>query len=237
MSVQTLSQRFYSDRKFDGTSRFYDWVREYARPEMRLLNLGAGPATKNPIRILKGQVAHVAGADVDDCVLANPELDEAVLIRDGKLPFADDSFDIAISDYVFEHVDNGRAFLKEAHRVMKPGASLFFRTPSIWHYVAIISAMTPHRVHSAMANYVRGNPKGAQEPWRTRYRLNSRARVRTLAREVGFTDAEFRMIEAEPSYLKFNAVLFLGGVAYERLVNSTDALAGLRANIFGRLTK
>ena len=45
------------------------------------------------------------------------------------------------------------------------------------------------------------------------------------------------MVEAEPSYLKFNPALFFGGMLYERAVNSTEAMAGLRANIFGRLTK
>ena len=39
------------------------------------------------------------------------------------------------------------------------------------------------------------------------------------------------------SYLKFNGLAFRLGVAYERLVNSTEMLAPLRANILGKLTK
>jgi hypothetical protein len=48
---------------------------------------------------------------------------------------------------------------------------------------------------------------------------------------------EFLMVEAEPSYLMFNTLAFLMGVAYERAVNRAEWLQGLRANIFGSLVK
>jgi hypothetical protein len=41
----------------------------------------------------------------------------------------------------------------------------------------------------------------------------------------------------EPSYLRFNALPFLLGIAYERAVNNVGVLSGLRSNIFGRLVK
>ena len=45
------------------------------------------------------------------------------------------------------------------------------------------------------------------------------------------------MFEADPSYLMFHAVPFALGLAYERMANSSDRLAPLRANIFGRLER
>jgi hypothetical protein len=45
------------------------------------------------------------------------------------------------------------------------------------------------------------------------------------------------MIETDPTYLRFTALLFLVGIAYERMVNSSDLFAAWRANIFGRLVK
>ena len=138
MTVEALHRRFYADAKYNGTQGFYDWVRQYTSPQARLLNLGAGPPTLSPIRVFKGEVAEVVGADVDRQVLANPELDSAVLIKDGRLPFADASFDLALSDYVLEHVEHPALFLSELHRVLKPGGHFFFRTPNSCHYVALV---------------------------------------------------------------------------------------------------
>jgi SAM-dependent methyltransferase len=170
-------------------------------------------------------------------VLANNELDRAFVIQDDRLPFTDASFDLAFSDYVLEHVERPVAFLAEVYRVLKPGCSFFFRTPNIYHYVALISRFTPHWFHTFIANRVRGLPDDAHEPWPTFYRLNSRGVICRAASRSGFRKINLLMVETEPSYLMFHALPFLAGVAYERLVNSHDAFSGLRANIFGQLTK
>lgn len=232
-----LISRFYGDPRHDGTRRFYDGVRSALTPQGRVLNLGAGPITGNPVRVLRGEVSWVAGADIDTCVLANTELDEAVLIIDGRLPFADAVFDLVLCDYVFEHVREPEPFLAEAARVLVPGGTLVFRTPNLFHYVALASALTPHTIHTRLANAVRRNPPGSQEPWRTCYRMNSVGRLRRLGQRAGFTRLEVEMVEAEPVYLRFFAPLYLLGVAYERLVNRFAPLAGFRANVFGRFTK
>jgi SAM-dependent methyltransferase len=240
MISEAFYRRFYGvpgDPKYDGTLAFYTSLRRLARPDSRVLNLGAGPATGTPVASLKGEVAELVGADIDPAVLANSELDAAVVIADGKLPFADASFDLAFSDYVLEHVERPQQFLAEVYRVLKPGAAFLFRTPNIFHYVALISRATPQWVHDRIANPVRGLPAGAHRPWPTFYRLNSRAAVRRAAQRAGFAKVEVRMVECQPSYLTFHAVPFLAGVAYERLVNSSEWLADLRSNIFGKLIK
>jgi hypothetical protein len=80
MISESLFKRFYSDPRFNGTERFFNTVRREARPDARLLNLGAGPATRKPTCSLKGEVAEVVGADIDPAVLTNDEVDSAVII-------------------------------------------------------------------------------------------------------------------------------------------------------------
>jgi SAM-dependent methyltransferase len=237
MISNALYDRFYRDGKYDGTLTFYSCIREHLNRASRVLNLGAGPATHSPRRILKGSVAHVVGADIDPIVLKNDELDEAVLIEDGKLALESDTFDLVFSDFVLEHVEKPHRFLAETLRVLKPGGTFLFRTPNRFHYVALVSALTPHSVHRRLANPARGLEEGAHEPWPTYYRMNSRGTLRRQARAAGFRSSEFRMIEAEPSYLMFHALPFLVGVGYERLVNSTKLLEGARCNILGKFTK
>lgn len=240
MISETLVSRFYGlpgDPRYNGTLAFYSMVRLHISRESTLLNLGAGPASHEATKTFKGEVGRVVGADIDPVVLANDELDEAFLIDDGKLPFKDNTFDLAFSDFVLEHVEQPLPFLRELHRVLKPGANYFFRTPNCYHYAALISRVTPHWFHELIANRVRAMPADAHAPWPTYYRLNTRRAVARAARIAGFKTVNLAMVECQPSYLMFHALPFLAGVAYERIVNSSEMLAGLRSNIFGQLVK
>jgi SAM-dependent methyltransferase len=237
MVSESLLRRFYPDDTRNGTVAFYSWVRQHVGPTTELLNLGAGPPTRTAIRIFKGEVARVVGADIDPIVLDNDELDDAVLIEDGLLPLPDQAFDAIVSDFTFEHVQDPAGFLAEAHRVLRPGGSFFFRTPNRRHYTATIARLTPHWFHILVANRARNLPSDTHEPWRTFYRMNSAEVLERAAAAAGFRDLELKMFEAEPSYLVFATVPFLAGVAYERIANRFDALARYRASIFGRLIR
>jgi SAM-dependent methyltransferase len=234
---QRLLKNWYPDDRKNGTKLFYSWVREHVAPNSTILNVGAGPASRNPVKTFRGEVARVVGIDIDPVVLTNEDLDEAFVSDGMALPFGDCSFDIVLSDYVFEHVEFPGPFLREIHRVLKPGGSLFFRTPNKFHYVSLIGRCTPHWFHSLVANRVRGMPSDAHEPYETHYRLNSTADIRGLAARAKFSQVDLRYVECEPSYLMFSTIPFLAGVLYERTVNHFNVLSGIRANIFGRLVR
>ena len=237
MISDRLLKHWYPDQQKNGTLLFYKWIREHVGANYVLLNIGAGPASRDPIKIMLGKVARIVGTDIDPIVLGNEELDEAYVTNGASLPFPDCTFDAVISDYVFEHVESPEPFLKEIRRVLKPGGSLFFRTPNSFHYVSLIARLTPHWFHTLAARRVRGLPSNAHEPYRTYYRLNSGKTIRRIAARALFSDVQLRYVECEPSYLMFAAIPFLAGVLYERTVNGLDVLYGLRANIFGRLIR
>ena len=104
MISEKLVKYWYPDEQKNGTLLFYSWVRQHIRQQQSMLNLGAGPASKNPLRTFRGEVARVVGADIDPIVLSNGELDESYVVDGARLPFEESSFDIALSDYVLEHV-------------------------------------------------------------------------------------------------------------------------------------
>src|SRR5262245_32962760 len=159
MISERLRRRWYPPSRPDLTVQFYQWIREALGPTVRLLNLGAGPPDRDPVRLLKGRCARVVGADIDPAVLGNDECDETVVIDELKpLPFDPASFDVVLSDYVMEHVRFPRLFLEEVFRVLKPGGSFFFRTPNRNHYVAQIAWWTPQWFHLLVANPSRGKP-------------------------------------------------------------------------------
>jgi hypothetical protein len=61
--------------------------------------------------------------------------------------------------------------------------------------------------------------------------------VRRNARRAGLEVESLEMVEKEPSYGMFARPLFLAFMAYERIVNASGRLAGLRANMFVVLRK
>lgn len=237
MIPDSVRKKYYGGPRYNGTKAFYDQVRGQIAPDSVVLNLGAGPATRSPVRTLRGEVAEVVGADIDPIVLDNPECDRAVLIENGTVPLPDAQFDLIYSDFVLEHVEKPSEFLAEVFRLLKDGGSFMFRTPNLYHYVALISRFTPHWFHKKVANKVRNLDDDAHEPWPTFYRLNSAAALRRHGRAAGFAAVNVSLHEFEPSYLYFARGPFYVGLAYERAVNATPLLEGLRVNILGRMTK
>jgi len=235
--LQGLRQRFYGGARWDGTASFYGWLRHHTTPECIVLNVGAGPASNNRTRCLRGEVKEVVGVDLDDAVLKNNELDKAVVINGARLPFDTDHFDLVWADFVMEHVEDPESLVREIRRVLKPGCPFFFRTPNGYHYVALAARGTPHWFHTLVANRVRGLPQDSHEPYETFYRFNTKKSITAVSRDVGFSSTEIRLVETEPSYLMFDPMGFFLGLAYERCVNRFASLDVLRSNIFGCLVK
>jgi hypothetical protein len=76
-----------------------------------------------------------------------------------------------------------------------------------------------------------------EDTFPTFYRLNSRAALTREFTAAGFVPAGFEHIEVRPNYLTGSAVTFAMGVAYERVVNASEALSALRVNIIGTFRK
>lgn len=191
---------------------FYSFVRAaYHRHEIRdVLDFGAGrnryvqdfdPAINSPyvreLRDLRFGGATVTAADVDPDVRSHPTSERQVVLDPARpLPFPDAAFDLIVSDYVFEHVQDPAALGRELQRVMRPGALLFARTPNKWGYVKLFSALVPNRLHHAVLKRVSPQRK-ERDTFPTYYRLNSERDVRRH-----FPDCEVATIRGswEPAY-------------------------------------
>src|SRR5438552_2448126 len=150
---------------------------------------------------MRGRFKRLIGVDPDPAILTNKDLDEAHVNDGVTLPFPNNSFDAVYSDWTLEHVARPKPFLREIERVLKPGSSFWARTTNRRHYVTVISAHTPQWLHRLVANRVRAMADGAHEPWPTRYRMNTEARLHRLGSSAGFSSIEFHSLEPEPAYL------------------------------------
>jgi len=229
--------RFYNQERgwLDGTAEFHALCKNVCTPPCQLLEVGAGPS--NGTSRFLATLGELHGLDPDPDVKRNDALTTSSVLHGDRFPYEDASFDHCISNYVVEHVADPVTHLREVARVLRPGGAYVFRTPNRYHYVAIISALTPHRVHRLLANRLRNLPGGSHDPYPTVYAMNSQSVIRSLAASTGFDVEALRLVEKEPSYAMSSRAMFLTLTAYERIVNSTPLLAGLRSNIFAVLRR
>jgi SAM-dependent methyltransferase len=229
--------RFYLARPgyVEGTLEFYRLCSEYCPPNSRILEIGAGPSNRTS-RFL-ATIGSVHGIDPDPDVLTNDALESATVMTSNGFPVGDTSFDCCVSDYVVEHVGNGSAHLKEVARVLRAGGVYVFRTVNRFHYVALIASVTPHRIHTLVANRARALPEDSHDPYPTAYAMNTLRAIESAASGAGLTIERIDWTEKEPAYGKFSRVAFLVMLLYERLVNSSSRFAWLRANLYVVLRK
>jgi len=228
--------RFYgSQRHVDGTTEFHAMCATHIPPRAEILEVGAGPS--NPTSRYLSSLGHLSGLDIDPAVRSNEYLAGAHVLETAAYPFADSSFDACVSNYVLEHIADPGDHFSEVRRILRPGGVYLFRTPNRHHYVSVVSRLTPHWFHKAVANRLRHLSEDAPRPYPTYYRLNSRREVQRAAALAGLRVRELRMVEKEPSYGMASRLLFVTFMLYERVVNSSPVYAAIRANIFGLLQR
>lgn len=231
---------FYPEARFggftdiDGTIAFYSRVRALLSAEFIALDIGCGRGAvaedpvsfRREIATLRGHCQRVIGIDVDPVGAMNPNVDEFRLIRDGRWPVEDASMDLAVADWVLEHLDDPPAFFAEAARVIKPGGYFCARTPNAWSYGAVASRLIPNHLHARILAWTKAT-RTEQDVFPTHYRCNTRGALSRFLRESGFADHVVYGYDPEPGYLAFSRITYALGMLHQRL-----APRAIRANLF-----
>jgi SAM-dependent methyltransferase len=127
-----------------------------------------------PWQDLRGEGRTVIGIDVEDTGKENPVIDEFRLIgSDGRWPLDDGSIDLAVSDFVLEHVAEPEAFVRELARTLKPGGMFLARTISRTSPLSAVARIVPNHHHAdAVAHLQPG--REAHDVFPTSYKMNTR---------------------------------------------------------------
>jgi ubiquinone/menaquinone biosynthesis C-methylase UbiE len=231
-SVQRLHYRYYDTVPswVNGTEQFAAKVRRCLKPEMTVLNLGAGPGSGS--LHFDREVQTIVGLDPDEAIELNQRLTHRIRGRAEALPFSDEAFDLVYMDWVVEHLSSPKSVAGEVFRVLKPNGVLLFRTGNVLHYSYAVAMVTPHWLHKFLLD-----GKNEREPYPTYYRMNTVKTVRRVMATSGFIEDELVMMEPDPAYVCMNRATFLAGVVYERTVNHFEVLRLMRANILGCFRK
>ena len=194
--------------RVDGNIEFYSRVNALLIPEMVVVDFGAGrgkDASDDPIefrrslRNLQGKAAEVIGVDIDPAVLSNPSVDKAIVAVDNEpLPLGDESVDLIVSDFCFEHIQSPGPVTQELDRVLKVGGWICARTPNRWGYIGIGANCVPNRHHTRMLTRLQPG-RLAKDIFPTAYRLNTRRQLRRYFPPPRYLDCTYGH-NSEPAY-------------------------------------
>jgi SAM-dependent methyltransferase len=209
----TLRRRFFPEGNIGGFSQvdpglaLFNQINAILRPTDHVLDFGAGRGEhilddeidyRRQLFNLRGRCAHVEGCDVDAAVLTNPFVDHASVLEPGKpFPYADRSFDIIFSRFVFEHIADPDFVARELLRILKPGGVIASLTVNRAGYIALAATAVPNRLHVRALRYVQPMRKSV-DVFPTTYKLNT---PKALRRAFGH-DVEIytNHLSGEPAY-------------------------------------
>ena len=232
--VEWIDRTFYPEygKNWDDLM-FREAILANLSPSSTVLDVGAGAGIVEAMNF-RDKVARICGVDLDLRVTANPMLHEGRVADAANIPYPDESFELVFADNVMEHLERPTEVFAELARVLKPGGKLLFKTPNRTHYMPMIARMTPHWFHQY---YNRKRGRDAEDTFPTCYRANARRDIASLANGAGLVVSRVKLIEGRPEYLRMSALTYAAGLLYERFVNATEAMAGIRILIIAELRK
>lgn len=209
--MSNFRQKLYPEINVAGYSRadstvdFYTRINALLRPEMHILDFGAGrgqflddrASFKSRMQNFRGKVASVTGLDVDDAVLENGSLDRAIVVTPKQSwPVDDASIDLIVSDWTFEHIEFPQIIATECARVLKDGGWLCARTPNRHGYIAQASRLFSGNARSAALQFAQPQ-REMRDIFPTHYQINT---PRDLAGTFSEFDTYHYPAYGEPAY-------------------------------------
>jgi SAM-dependent methyltransferase len=193
--------------RYDGTMQFYHRVNALLKPEFTVVDFGAGRGVnhieeqvdyRRELLKIRGKVKQVIGVDVDELVKTNPALDTSIVITGPEIPLPDNSVDLILSDFTFEHLGDPTAVARSFDRILKPGGWLCARTPNRFGYIALANTLLPDVVKSRILHGAQPDRK-EQDVFPAYYRMNTFTDLKKLFPESHYHHASYYW-DASPSY-------------------------------------
>jgi SAM-dependent methyltransferase len=189
MKFKSTNQYLGDFSPFDGTVEFYGRIHSIIRGRNFIVaDVGAGRgqwftedivAYRRYLQYLKPIASRVIGLDIDTKVFDNLTTSENRLIFGGIFPLENESVDVVLADWVFEHIDNPSDFVNEINRILKPGGFLFARTPHKNNYFSLFARFFGNKLHVRVLKFVQPNRLNV-DVFPTKYKMNEMKKIGEL---------------------------------------------------------
>lgn len=199
----------------DSLTIYRDTIDQFTHTGTKLLDIGCGHGQF--LKPVYDKTIHTYGVDPDQAALdKNTLIKNKVVGFVEKLPFENNFFDLVISEWVLEHLDNPKQAFSEIYRVLKPGGKVVFLTPNVWNYNVWIIRLIPNRLHSFFTKKLYQRQEGDTYP--VRYKINSLNKLTKTLTPIGFKKIKV-ILNGDPSYISFNKPLFVLACLIEKILN------------------
>lgn len=210
--VPTFMNRQYYQEEYkklkpgwqDGQAMYCAIVDSLIEKDTKILDIGCG--YRNVMKTAYSKTNKTYGIDPNKKALAkNKIIKNKIVCQAENLPFPDNFFDLVVSAWVLEHLENPSVVFKEIYRVLKPRGKVIFLTPNAWNYTIWMIRMTPAKFHAFFARKLYGIQKHDIFP--KFYKINSVKRINQTLKPIGFKKVKL-YLNGDPTYISFNNFFF-----------------------------
>jgi ubiquinone/menaquinone biosynthesis C-methylase UbiE len=183
--------------------------------DTKILDMGCGHGDFMESVYQKTEFAY--GLDIDEKALAkNKIIKNKIHSSIKKMPFDDNFFDLIVSAWVMEHLENPEEAFKEIYRVLKPKGKVIFLTPNVWNYNIWIIRLIPKKFHNFFTRKLYDRQENDTFP--KYYKINSTKKINKILTVSGLKKTKI-ILNGDPTYISFNNSLFAIACFLEKIID------------------
>lgn len=206
---------WYPDFRNAG-EQYQDIIADLMTPETLLLDLGCGRTSLAAEQIQRAKRS--VGVDLGLADLQHNQTVAFPVLADGEaLPFADNCFDLVVSQWAVEHFERPEPVFAQITRILRPGGSCVLFTTNANNYIPLLSRLLSGRSQSGLIARLLQRPE--HESFPTFYRANTAALIAKLCQQTGLSQTATVYV-GNPFYMSFSPLLFNCALFFEKF---TDA--------------
>lgn len=176
--------------------------------------LDAGCGKKGIMNKYKGSAAIIVGMDLQLSALKlNSAMDYKVVSGVYQIPFKENSFDVIVSQWVVEHLNEPDTAFREFSRVLKKGGSLIVVTNSVYNPLMFFNAIMPEAIRDRIKKRCLP-PEIEEDTFPTYYRCNTLGKMKAAMRSAGLSKKHACYV-GDPSFFVYSKTIFPLTLIYE----------------------
>ena len=186
----------------DSVQHLARWAAAACPQGARVLSVGAGGDVSGSLGPLLRRRPHLVGVDPDRAVRSNRSLTEwHQMTLEEFAAGTSERFDLVVTVYVLEHVEQPDRFAAACAHLLRPGGSWFGLTPNARHYFGAATwALSRLGAADRALHWLKGDDLVHEHHFPTVYRCNSVRAIRRHCESAGFSALDFRCYDATDRY-------------------------------------